>query len=156
MSRYTKWGHDAPYYYLENGKLIRNGSFKKDRFASKIYEEIYQLNTIKYFDIDFPIRLNDGHYDLLLALIKESKRTYEKQFNETEFYVLIYPSYTGSADWSFDKFKRMLKANNIKYIDLFNFINYSSDYTLKGDGHPNAMTSELLGKELSRRISEMK
>ena len=156
MSRYTKWGHDAPYYTLENGKPIRNGSFKNGRFASKIFEEIYQLNTLKYFDVDFPLKLNDSHYQILVALIKESKAIYEKQFKETEFYVLLYPTYEGPSDWSFVKFKKMLDKENIKYIDLFNVINFGPEHTLVGDGHPNKETSELIGKELFKRILEMK
>lgn len=151
MSRYTDWLHAAPNYELENGRPVRNGSFKTGRWSSWWYERIYQLGTVRYFGIDFPLRLNDGHYELLCAIIEESKREYQKQFGNAEFYVVLYPSYLPEQDeFDFHKFKRMLKDRSIRYIDMFHAIEYGPQHTFRGDGHPNAETTGRLADILYR------
>jgi len=152
MSRYTSWGHMAPYYYLDNGQLVRDKSLREGKFSSKIYENIYQLSSVKYFNIDFPNNLRDEHYDLILAMIKESEKKYKEQFSEGEFYVVIYPSYTEEGKFDFKKFKEGLTRNELKTIDLFDYIDYGPEYTFEGDGHPNSSTSKIIAEELYKRI----
>lgn len=157
MSRYTAWMHNEPYYTFEDGKLVRRKMFKDGRKnISRIYELIYQTNIVKYFEMDFPVRLNDKHFDLVTEMMLEAKKRYKQQFGNDDFYVVIYPAYKAYTDEEYSKFKSFLRKKKIDFIDLSDFIEYSPKYTLNGDAHPNAATNELLAKELQNRIDKKK
>jgi hypothetical protein len=155
MSRYTSWGHDGPYFEMKDGKLVRNKALKDGRsFVSKMYEMLHQTSIINYFELDFPNSLRDSHYELVAEMILESKKTYKKQFgDDDEFYVLIHPSYAPTSDFSFDTFKKYLDKKEIKYVDLYKFIDYGSKHTLGGDPHPNKDTAKLVAEEFFKRIN---
>jgi hypothetical protein len=154
MARHTSWTHVAPYYTFEDEHLVRKNSFKDGRYlTSKIYELIYQSNIIRKFEIDFPLKLKDRHFDLVTEMILESKKEYHKQFGaQNKFYVVMYPNYIKYTPLELAKLKEYLVAKKIDFIDLQSFINYGSEHQLVGDPHPNAKTNELLAKELNRRL----
>ena len=156
MDRYTSWMNMSPYYYLKNGKIVRKKMFKDGRpIISTIYENIYQSNIVKYFQLDFPLSLNDTHFDLVTEMIAESKRCYEKQFGNDEFYVVLYPNYVEYTEEQLNTFKRFLKKKDIKFVDLTKVINYNVRYTLGGDPHPNANTNKLLSNSLLNEMKKM-
>lgn len=153
MSRYCDWLHNAPYYEMKDGSLVRNGMFKDGRYiTSKVYESIYQWNTLKKFEVDFPLKLNDSHIDLVAEMIKESEIRYAEKFGNHNFYVVIYPSFKKYTAQEMEKFKSCLDQKNIKYIDISDFIEYTEERTLGGDPHPNAATNEILAEEIVKRI----
>jgi hypothetical protein len=157
MDRYTDWLQNAPYYTMQNGKLIRKKMFKDGRYyLSKFYELLYQSNIIKYFKIDFPLSLGDRHYDLVTEMIKESKVKCAQQLGNDNFYVVFYPSYKQDKQKEMDRFKEYLTKKNINYIDLSDFIEYQAKYTLGGDPHPNANTNKMIAKEILNRLSTLK
>jgi len=152
MSRYCDWLSNAPYYEIKENHLVRNKMFKNGRYyTSKFYELIYQTNIVKYFKVDFPLKLNDSHIDLVCEMIKESKNEYQNQFGKNPFYVVLYPTYIEYTPEQFQLFKNCLTKKKIDYIDLNDFLKYSGEHTLGGDPHPNSKTNELLGKELLKR-----
>jgi hypothetical protein len=156
MDRYTSWMHMSPYYYLKNGKIVHEKMFKDGRpIISTIYENIYQSNIVKYFQLDFPLSLNDTHFDLVTEMIAESKRCYEKQFGNDEFYVVLYPNYVEYTEEQLNTLKRFLKQKHIKFVDLTKVIKYSVKYTLGGDPHPNANTNKLLSNSLLNEMKKM-
>lgn len=149
MSRYTEWLHLAPYYKMENGKLVRRKLFKNGRpFISDMYERLYQTNIVKYFQADLPLSLNDGHFDLVTEMILETKKEYEKQFGNDQFYLVIYPNYVTYTPEQMQIFKSYLKKKKIKFIDLSHKIAYQGKYSIPGDAHPNAETNKLMAKYL--------
>jgi hypothetical protein len=149
MDRYSSWMHMSPYYYMKDGKIVRNKMFKDGRpIISTIYENLYQSNIVKYFKLDFPLSLNDSHYDLVTEMIAESKREYQRQFGNDEFYVVLYPTYVEYTPEQLNTFKRFLKQKHIKFVDLTKVITYAPEYTLGGDPHPNAHTNELVSSYL--------
>jgi hypothetical protein len=157
MSRYSEWVFNEPYYTMENDELVRKKGFKDGRpIISKIYELIYQTNIVKYFKLDFPLRLNKNHFDLVCEMIKESKKEYQKQFGNNNFYCVMYPSHVNWTPEDFKSFKDCLTKKGIDYIDLTQYIDYSYKYTLGGDPHPNANTNQLLAKELMARYLKLK
>lgn len=149
MHRYTEWLHSAPYYEMKDNKLVRNKSFKEGRpFVSSMYERLYQTNIVKYFEVDFPLKLNDSHYDLISEMVLESKKAYEKQFGNDKFYLVFYPNYIVYSPDEMRIFKSYLTKKKIKFIDLSNTIVYQGKFTLPGDGHPNAETNKIMAKLL--------
>ncbi|MNJ84881.1 hypothetical protein D3C87_23440 [compost metagenome] len=149
MTRYTEWLHLAPYYKMQNGKLTRQKLFKDGRpFISSMYERLYQTNIVKYFEADLPLKLNDGHFDLVTEMVLETKKEYEKQFGNDKFYLVIYPNYVAYTPQQMQIFKSYLKKKKIKFIDLSHKIVYQGKYTLPGDAHPNAETNKLIAKYL--------
>lgn len=156
MHRYTEWLHLAPYYKMENGKLIRHKLFKDGRpFISSMYERLYQTNIVKYFEADLPLKLNDSHYDLVTEMVLETKKNYEKQFRNDKFYLVIYPNYVAYTPEQMQIFKSYLKKKKIKFIDLSQKIVYQGKYTLPGDAHPNAEMNELMAKYLLQETKKL-
>jgi hypothetical protein len=152
MEGYCGWLSGAPYYKMEGENLVRDKMFKNGRyFISKIYEYIYQTNIVKYFKMDFPLKINSKHVNLVCEMVKQSKIEYQKQFGKNDFYVVIYPTYINYTDEELTEFKNALTKMEIDYIDLTTCIKYGPEHTLNPDPHPNANTSELVAKELKRR-----
>jgi len=153
MDRYTQWLSASPYYTFEGDSLVRKRMFKDGRYAiSKLYELIYQTSIIKYFKIDFPIKLKDRHFELVSAMIEKSKQIYAKQFGNDRFYVVFYPTYPQASKEEIDHFKTFLDKKHLKYIDLSQRIAYSPKYSLRGDPHPNANTNKLMAEEIVRHL----
>ena len=153
MARYTDWLHNAPFYKYENDKLVRQKMFANGRrIISRFYELVYQLNIIEYYQIDFPIKLNDSHFDRVSDMILQSKEIYSNEFGNDSFYIVLYPSYDNNIDREYDRFKQFLEKKQLKYFDLTKHINYGSEFTLVGDPHPNSNTNNLLAKEFFSRF----
>ncbi len=157
MARYTDWLYNAPYYKLEDGKLVRKKMFKSGRvLISSVYEWLYQTSIVRYFKLDLPFTLSDRHYDLVTEMIKQSEATYARQFESNQFYVILYPSDAKATPDKYDRLKFFLDKKNIKYVDLTNFIKYGDEYTLNGDPHPKAGTNKLMVEETLKRLKEFK
>lgn len=156
MHRYTEWLHLAPYYKMEDGKLVRRKLFKDGRpFISSMYERLYQTNIVKYFETDLPLSLNDSHYDLVTEMVLETKKNYEKQFGNDRFYLVIYPNYVAYTPEQMQIFKSYLKKKKIKFIDLSHKVVYQGKYTLPGDAHPNAEMNKLMAKYLLHETKKL-
>lgn len=157
MNRYNEWLANAPYYYLEDGELKRDGTFRSGRgFISGFYEYAYRLNTIRYFGVDFPVKLNENHYNLVSEIILETKKEYAKQFGNDEFYLVFYPSWKDYEEEELTAFKSYLDAKGVEYFDLNTFMEYQTENSLGEDPHPNAETNKVLAEELYRRYTELK
>lgn len=155
MDRYVKWVSNAPYYYMDDNKLVRKKAFKDGRYyTSKIYEKIYQSSIINYFEMGFPISLNEQHFELVTEMVLESKKEFEKQTGSKEFYLVIYPSFANPDKEDLQLFLRILKRKGVDCIDLSANYTYGSKSTLKGDPHPNAATNELLSKRLINELTK--
>lgn len=154
MDTYVGWTSGSPYYYLDNGKLKRNKMFKNGRYwISKFYELVYQTSIVNYFKINFPKTFQPKHYELTAEIIQASKEKYKEQFGNDNFYVILYSAYKIVPEEDDELFKQLLTVRGIKFIDLDSFIDYSEEYTLGGDPHPNAKTNKLLVEELIKRLN---
>lgn len=154
MDTYVGWASGSPYYYMEDGKLVRNKMFKNGRYwTSKFYELVYQTSIVNYFKLNFPLKLQPKHYDLTAEIVQASKDKYKQQFGNDNFYVVLYPSFNFLPQEDYDYFKSVLDKKDIKYFDLHNFINYGKEHTLGGDPHPNANTNKMLVEELIKQLN---
>lgn len=155
MDRYTKWVSNAPYYEWQDDKLVRNKAFKTGRpFVSGMYERLYQSSIVQYFNVGFPIGLNETHFDLVSEMILQSKNKYKEQFGSDKFYTVIYPSFTEVDPEKYEKFLSYLEDKGLEYIDLTTDFKYTMEHTLGGDPHPNAKTNETLSQRLLQELEK--
>lgn len=153
MRRHTSWLHFAPYYYMDNDSLKRDKMFKDGSpIRSYIYENIYQSSTLQYFEVDFPLSLNETHFDLVAEMIRYSKDLYEEQFGNDEFYTVIMPTYVEYSEEDLKLFVKAVESKGVEVIDLSKMVDYSPKYSLENDPHPNDIYNKLISKELYNRI----
>lgn len=154
MARYTEWLHTSPYFEFQDGKLVRDKAFKDGRpFVSSFYEAVYQLSCVKYFDMTFPAKLSDQHFDLVSEMVLESKKTYKKQFENDNFYVVIYPTYEEIDPKLLKAFYASLKKKNIQVLNLNEDIHYDASYSIHAhEAHPSAFANETIAKLLVERM----
>jgi hypothetical protein len=150
MRIYTGWGHQMPYYTIENNELVNKGNFANDRFfTSKFYEILYRSNIINYFKITLPLKIKKKHYVLASEIIKKAKQEYIQQFGNDNFYVIIFP-----IDWKEftnerkEEFLSYLIERDIDYFDYSDSVQLINEYIIAGDGHPNALTHQKISKLL--------
>lgn len=149
MKRHTAWVHKSPYYYFEDGKLTRNKTMKDGRpFTAWLYEALYQSSTLNYFEIDFPLKLNEEHYDLVVEMVVQSKKEYEKKFGNDQFCFVVMPTYNDYPADDMDKFLDKIEKKGIEIINLSNLVDYGPKYTLKNDAHPNSILAKMVANEL--------
>jgi len=154
MDRYCDWLYNAPYYTMQDNRLVRKKMFKDGRrMISKSYELFHQTSIKKQFKVDFPVKLKFEHFDLVTQMILESKKEYAKQFGNDNFSVIFPPVYKEYSDEDFETFKSILEEKEINYYDLSTFIEYKPEYTLGGDPHPNPNTHKMTAEELLQRIN---
>jgi hypothetical protein len=150
LHTYTGWGHTAPYYELRNGRPERLGNFHDDRrFTSWIYEHVYDLNTVRYFDVEWPLRMSDDAIELTVALVERSRELYRRQFGNDRFYVLIYPYWKDYFDQrTYDRFLALLKAKGIIYFDHTGIVPLDGEHQIPLDGHPKPLTHQVIAGAL--------
>lgn len=86
----------------------------------------------------------NNDYELKANIIAKSAKQYESQFNNSNFYVVFYPSPINN-----EIMVGLLKNKGLKVLDysiLFDSENVK--YHIPYDEHPNAMANELLVKKL--------
>ena len=155
MNRYCSWLHNAPYYYLDGDQLKRSKMFCDGRpFISAIYEAIYQTNIVKYFKLDFPVKIKRSHLNLVAEMVKESKAEYQRQFPGNSFYCVLYP-FWDKHEGMIKEFKVLLEEKEVKCIDLTS-MEYTVKQSLGGDGHPNPGTHQNMAQIILQKIRSNK
>jgi len=154
MRIYTGWGHTMPYYYLDDGELVRDGNFANGRLiTSKLYETLAKSYIWDCFEVNLPTETREDHMILAAEIIKKAKEKYIEQFGNDKFYVVIHPT-----DWveftpeKNEQFKAILKERGIKYLDYSEKIKLSQDHIIIGDGHPNEICDEKFAKILVKDL----
>lgn len=148
----TTFGGISPYYYLEDGQLVRNKDFNVGRRRlTDFYHLLNWSNTLKYFGLQFPIGYKEPHYELSVELAVQTANLYKEQFDNDNFYILIYPnSISGIAE--------RFEARGLKVIDLSKLYSIYDDpdtfwkYRIKNDRHPNPAGHKLVVDELTKAL----
>ena len=144
----TTFGGISPYYYLDGETLVRNKDFNVGRRRlTDFYHLLNWSNTLKYFNLQFPVGYQEPHFELTMALVKETAALYEQQFGNDNFYILIYPN-------SISGIGERFKEAGLKVIDLSKLYSIYEDpdtfwkYRIKNDRHPNPEGHKLVVEEL--------
>jgi len=146
MNIYNMWGKTMPYYFLDHGQLKRDGNFTTGRpLISRIYRRLGKSETLKYFHVNFPMRINGDHIRLTAEVIRESQRLFTQQFEGSDFYVLFYPA----GKLHTKQIIPCLLQSGIKYLDYTSlFARGEKDIVFPGDGHPTAHATEAVARKL--------
>lgn len=146
---FTKFGAFTPYYRIEKGRAYHEGNFIEGRpLISYFYFLLSNSNILKYFKIDFPLKITTKHYEITASIIKESYKTYLKKFGQkNDFYLIIYPGNSGKIiDYLNDTGIQILRYENLfENLDQYKI---HSPY----EGHPNTRAFEQLAKEINKDI----
>ena len=118
------WSNTYPLYTVENHKLkYFKSSFEASPLRSKFYKIMNHFNTFKYLknikNFDHP-KVSNDHINLTSKIILESKKKYQKKFENSEFYVLIFPHSHG-FDTNTEKLKNQLVSDGLDVLDFSRF-----------------------------------
>lgn len=143
----TSFGKNLPYYDYEDDTLRYYGLFSRNRlFVSGAYWLMSKSNVLKYFKVTFPSHIRDKDYKLSCDIMYQSYQEYKKQFNNDNFYVVVYPSGEDILPY--------LKKYDLRLLDFSElFKGDGSKYFIPFDGHPTAFAHETLATELTRLFS---
>ena len=150
MTNYGYNGGQAPYYHLVNGQIQHGGLFKEGRkVRSWIFEQLLKSNILKLFKIGYPFKITEQDYELTAEVMAEASRTYKKQFENDNFYVIIYPTTVDSS-----LIINLLKKKGVKVLDYSKLFNpLEKGYAIPDDEHPTALANEILIKQLVKDIN---
>lgn len=162
MATYTSWAKDLPYYDYDGDSLVWLGSFSRDRWiTSGFYSMMSKSHFAQYFKLNFPAQLSEKHYKLTCDIIRQSREEYKRQFNNDEFYVVIFPD-------NLDKpVKECLQGYGVKVIDLNDLFtpervasldsaSVKDQYYIPYDGHPTPLANSLVAKRLADELRAFK
>jgi hypothetical protein len=150
MHVFNKWGENMPYYTIDtNNNLIKYGNFTSGRpVLSRFYRLMTKSYIMKYFNVNFPLRINDYHIKITSKIIEESRNTFRKKFHSDDFYVIIYPD-----EKIYKKIIPYFIESKIKYLDYSNLIDFSErEFHIKHDGHPTAKAYLTIAEKLTKDI----
>ena len=146
----SRWGPQMPCYQLDsNGNVIRAKSFLAERRSlCGLYGLLAASNTLRYFDVDFPPRLQPKHFALTARIIEQSSRLLAAKSASSRMFVMLYPnSKTGTS------VTRYLRNDSIEVVDFSDFFSGDRDtYRIPSDGHPNAIANQRLGLALAKTV----
>lgn len=85
-------GRHFPYYRVDKDTLVRAGNFDTARPGlHRLMSLINRSGIVRYFNLNFP-PLRKKDYELTARIILEAQHLFSKQFEEIDFYVLMYPA----------------------------------------------------------------
>lgn len=145
----NKWFNELPYYSLKNDSLSKKGSFGKDRSGlNYVYKLLSKSYFLRFFSIKFPITNKEKHVMLVGKMIDKSFIEYKKQFNNDNFFVVIFPGQkTRLGDY--------IKESRIKILDYSKLFDFGdSNYHIPGDYHPSSLAYKLVSNQLFNDITE--
>ena len=149
MTNFSYNGGNAPYFHEVGNALKHDGLFKDARkIRSWFYEVMLKSNILKLFKIGYPFRISETDYELTAEIMAQASRDYKKEFNNDNFYVIIYPTTIDSS-----LIISLLKQKGVKVLDYSKLFNPTDKkYAIPYDEHPTALANEILIKELVKDI----
>jgi len=132
MHVFNAWAGNAPFYVLEDGQVVRKGSFLSGRpWLSKIYRFLGQRNLVRYFKINHPIRIHGEHIRLTAKMFEKAQDMLQEQFPGSDFYVLFWPGWTEFKD----RLQKELDELGVPYWDYSELLDREApDMMIEGDG----------------------
>lgn len=149
MKIVNSWGKDMPYYKIMNGNPAFMGSFSTAKKTKTfLYYLLGKSALLNLTGIDLPLNYSDEDYDLIVLLIKNMQKSFNKRFPDSEFMVYLHPS-----EIDISMIYNRLLSKKIKVLDLSGlYSKYDPEYIIEGDLHPNGKANSLIAKELAKYI----
>ena len=129
------WGRNFPYYYLDDGNLVREGAFSTGRhLLSRLYRAISESAFIDLFDIDIPWYISNDHLKLFGAVLNASRNEFLEQYPDGRFLVIIGPNSKLAP-----RVVETLGSNNIEFLDCSQLLDrQEKEYKIHWtEAHPN-------------------
>ncbi len=141
------WAMERPYYSLCHDSLILNGDFNERPCTNFLYRALNKSYALKYFQIRFPLSVDEEDIALTAKIIDESYKSYKVKFKNDNFYVLIFPGQK-------IKIGNYLKVKKIKVLDYSKLYNIGNPmYHIPGDNHPSALACKIIAEQLAKDIN---
>lgn len=149
MSHYAYNKGNAPYYVIEQGKLQAQGLIKENRrWTNLVYDILLQSNIFAYFQIGLPFQLNAAHVELTAEVLAKTAQTFEQQFDQSTFYVILYPTTLENGEM-----KRLLEQKGVKVLDYTKLFNpKDATFAIPFDEHPTPYANQVLVKQLKNDL----
>lgn len=139
------WSGPLPYYYLDDGIVIRRGFIQSER--------PYYTRAIKWFltsifhqklGWNWPFDVTNDDIELACLMLEQMKDKLGSHFKKTHFTVVIHPHSTSIDPTS------CLTARGVDYLDLRKLF-LGHDWTqliIMDDGHVNGAGNKLISNEI--------
>lgn len=156
----SPWDKDGPRYFLENGAVVRRGTFADNPpFFWEGPLETWLSHSYTFMglreqltEVLGPLKTFQERMALTEAVIAESARDFRRQFPEASFEVLAWPPDTAGMLTS------ALEKQGVSVIDVEKWLpEYTDDpeqYTIPGDGHPNAKANLLVAQQIVELLDQ--
>jgi hypothetical protein len=155
MNRYLAWMSNAPYFEMKQGHLVRDRSFRDGRRGlSTLYWLLSHSSIVKYYGLDFPVKLRRKHVELIAEMVDEVRNQFKTQFGTDAFYFVYYPEWGEPDPVLRNHLNACLKARGVKIIDLSKG-GYHQEMTLGWDPHPSSATHQRLAADLLQHLCAM-
>lgn len=150
-------GKNFPYYQIQAGNLVRTGSFDSERpFLHKIMSLVNKSGIVRYFYLNFP-PIREKDFETTARIITETKCLLSEQFDEIEFYILVYPT-VANLNRSIARMYPYLEGNDISVLDFYKMPFDRSIHALhmKYDFHPSLLLHRIMADNLLADLNKNK
>lgn len=144
------FGVNFPCWVLdEDGKLIRNGSFRTGRpIRTRLYAYLNKSHTLRFFNFDWPPRGFGSSLDLTARIIDEARQQFLEVTGSDLFFVVFYPGSENAAAMA-----KRLDDLGTRYLDYSQLWKWGAPgMNIEGEGHPSAEANRILGSRLAKDI----
>jgi hypothetical protein len=149
LRMYNLWCSPYPCYQLTDGKLEYHGSFEEARpVRNLVYRFLWKSHAVRNWQLEWP-PLANGTLELTAALIRKSREAFERTFQGSTFYVLMYPRFTSRVG---PKMLGLLARDHVQSLTFPDLFSDSEWANRLPDGHPSAAMQEKLAMALVARL----
>lgn len=153
-TRFQILSKQAPYFRLEDGKLVLVGPFESVRpYRTKLFELLSYSKIISFFRFDFPL-IGDEELGLFSAIISDMKQNLEANYNVKKFIFAVFPEQRRYSR----QLIPLLEKSGVEVFDFSNIVArelFHGHFLLRGNLHPSAEANrfyaDLLDYEIRKR-----
>jgi len=142
-----------PYYQLDDGELVRRGSFRSSRLLRQFsYELLGESVFLAQFEVDWPLTYGPDSKELYCSLLEACVKGLRDKYPNVQFHMILFPGNSLiEASWFADLEKRgVLTVHDLS--DLYGKDDEANWIPI--DGHPSPTGYEIVAKELVQRLSQ--
>jgi hypothetical protein len=155
MNSILMQGRHFPYYRMEEDTLVRVGNFDTARPGlHRLMSLINKSGIVRFFNLNFP-PLRNRDYELTAKIILEAKHLFSQQFEEIDFYVLMYPAIP-QLNHSLDPVFEYFNGQDITVLDYHELPYDRQEYALhpQYDMHPTPLLHNMMARLLAEAITK--